>query len=97
MTLDLLLTEIAEAGFLVNNLFQRDDGSWQANLRTTTHHCEFAIGSTATEALSLCIDLIETAEPFDIQPATFSIETKQSIESILSNLLPKKQPFDRRM
>jgi hypothetical protein len=61
MTLDDLIAEIAERGWLVSNLFQLASGLWQANLRTESHHTEFGIGTSAIDALTTAIDLIETA------------------------------------
>lgn len=60
--LETLLEEIAERGWLVSNLFQRDDGTWQANLRTPTHHTDYGKGPTPVLALSLAIEAIESAE-----------------------------------
>ena len=45
-TLETVLAEILERGWLVNNLFQLSDGSWQANLRTNLLATEFAYGAT---------------------------------------------------
>lgn len=89
MTLSSLLTEIAERGWLVNNLFQRDSGLWQANLRTQTHACEFAIGTTMEEALSLCLDKLERIVPLINQTCEYSLEPAKDISLILANLRPK--------
>ena len=89
MTLSSLLTEIAERGWLVNNLFQRDSGLWQANLRTATHACEFAIGTTMEEALSLCLDKLERTVPLIQQTCEYSLEPAKDISLILANLRPK--------
>lgn len=61
--LETLLDEIAERGWLLSNLFQLDNGTWQANLRTPTHHTDWGRGPTPSIALSLAIDAIESAEP----------------------------------
>lgn len=61
MTLTDLLDEIADRGWLVSNLFQLSNGSWQANLRTSTHHTEFGRGPSPELALSLAIEAIEDA------------------------------------
>ena len=90
MTLSSLLTEIAERGWLVNNLFQLDVGGlWQANLRTATHACEFAIGTTMEEALSLCLDKLERTVPLIQQTCEYSLEPAKDISLILANLRPK--------
>lgn len=62
-----LITSANSSGFLISNLFQLSDGSWQANLRTETYVTEFGRGFTPEEALSDAIDRIETKLPF-VQP-----------------------------
>jgi len=52
-TLEELIAYCEDEGFRLNNLFQLDDGSWQANLRSddeNTFH-EFGQGPTHREAL----------------------------------------------
>lgn len=64
MTLDEAFLEINDNGWLVNNLYQRDDGSWRANLRQAdgagNWFNDFGEGSTPLEALlatmAKCID-----------------------------------------
>ena len=51
MTLSHLLSTLPNQGLLLNNLFQRDDGLWQANLRTSSQATEFGLGSTPEEAI----------------------------------------------
>ena len=90
MTLPALLSEIAERGWLVSNLFQLDVGGlWQANLRTQTHACEFAIGTSMEEALSLCLDKLERTVPLINQTCDYSLEPAKDISLILANLRPK--------
>ena len=51
-----ILADIAAAGWLVNNLFQRTDRSWQANLyRPGTGGRDFGRGGTPEAALADCI------------------------------------------
>lgn len=83
-----LLAEIADRGWLVNNLFQNASGLWQANLRTATHHTDYAIGLTAADALSLAIDAIETAEEFESRPILSSIESRVNISDLIAKLQP---------
>ena len=56
-TLEELIEEIGNAGFWINNLFQLEDSSWRANIKTMTpigtRYFEFANGATAREALEL--------------------------------------------
>lgn len=61
MTLESLLTEISERGWKLNNLFQRDNGQWQANIRRDNFITEFGFANTPSEAISITIDKIETA------------------------------------
>ncbi len=56
-----LLAEIADAGWLLSNLFQLDSGLWQANLRNATHHTDYGLGFTPAEALEAAIDAMATA------------------------------------
>lgn len=55
MSIYTLFAEIRDRGLLVNNLFQLDDGTWQANLRTLDDCTEFGLGATPDEALSACL------------------------------------------
>lgn len=58
MTTDELLLSAGEVGLRVSNLFQRDDGQWQANLREVApnekneHAHEFGLGPTPNAALT---------------------------------------------
>jgi hypothetical protein len=88
MTIEDLLDEIADRGWLVNNLFQRADGSWQANLRTATHHTDWGVADSPAIALSLAIDAIETAEEFESRPIISSVESRANISDLISRLQP---------
>lgn len=70
-SLDRTLALIAANGFLVSNLFQRDDGQWQANIRTATHATEFGLGDSPAEALT--DSLVKHRVPLAAIPALFSI------------------------
>jgi len=56
-TLDVLVDYVRDKGFQINNLFELDDGRWQANLRCTERDTgkekfyEFGHGATHKEAL----------------------------------------------
>lgn len=96
--IDPLLTECAERGWLLNNLFQLDNGTWQCNLRTATHFTAYGRGFDATMALGAAMDCIENAQEFTEEPTCVN----QSIE-ILPNKLdlsflhrPKANPFQGR-
>ena len=96
-TLETVLAEILERGWLVNNLFQLSDGSWQANLRTNLLATEFANGATPLEALALCIDKLECTVPLINQSSSYSISTEAppALGNILSKFKP--QPIVRRI
>lgn len=49
---DELLAALPDVGLRLNNLFQRDDGAWQANLRDDKDTTEFGLGATPAEALT---------------------------------------------
>jgi hypothetical protein len=99
MTIDTLLTEISERGWLLNNLFQFDNGDWLANLRTDTHYTQYGRGRTPLEALSLAIDAIETAKEFQTKTVTYSIDKTPStdLSSILAKLQKPTEPIKRRI
>lgn len=77
-----LLTEIADRGWLLSNLFQLDSGLWQANLRTATHHTGWGQGLSPELALSAAIDLIAEA-----------IETDQPAPTCGRAALPSHEPM----
>lgn len=52
-------SDIAAMGLFVNNLFQRHDGKWQANLRDSSECYEFGRGESPMLALN---DAIEKAK-----------------------------------
>ena len=92
-SIETTLTEIADRGWLLNNFFQLDSGLWQANLRSATHHTNFAQAESPSEALALCIDLIETA----IEPEIKSVEVFTGDLPKLDLLAKFRQPVDRRI
>jgi hypothetical protein len=83
-----LLAEITDRGWLVNNLFQRADGLWQANLRSATHHTDWGVALTPADALSIAMNLIDTAEETETRPILSSEESRQSIADIIAKLQP---------
>jgi len=83
-SIETLLTEILDRGWRLTNLFQLDDGRWQANLRTDTYVTEFARAPTPLLALSLAIDAIETATPLPAdEPAVMCEAPGFSLRSLL--------------
>jgi len=53
-TISDLITEINAFGLKVNNLFQRTDDVWQANIREGEVYFQFGYGQTPEEALAVC-------------------------------------------
>lgn len=62
MTLEELLAEISESGWMVNNLFQLDNGRWQANLRKGQWFTDYGKGDTPHKALNMAMDKLGSAE-----------------------------------
>jgi hypothetical protein len=59
MTIEALFAEATARRLRINNLFERNDGIWQANTRTDdpVAHCyEFGLGATPQEALRAALD-----------------------------------------
>lgn len=94
MTIEDLLTEIVEHGWRLNNLFQRSDGIYQANLRRQVEAghwvTDFAIGPTAESALTSCVDKIESAEFIGVRKAepTAYVPSARSLVDVLGLLKP---------
>lgn len=57
MTLEELIAKVDAAGFRVANLFQLEDGGWQANVYMPEHRYEFAKGENAVAALREAVAL----------------------------------------
>lgn len=97
-SLESLISELRDRGWRVNNLFELDDGSWQANLRTNLLATEFAYGDSPLEALALCIDKLERTVPLIAQSSqsySISTEAPPALGNILSKFKP--QPIVRRI
>lgn len=67
MTLDEAITHLNTRGFLVHNLYQREDGCWRASLRQLegdgSWFPDFAEGDTILEALLEAIARVIDREP----------------------------------
>jgi len=96
-TTDDLFAAIAEAGFLVNNLFQCNTRQWQANLRSPAGFTEFGLGRTPAEALDECLHRISALIPDQPRPApSFTIEQRQSLRTLLGIGATTTAPIRRR-
>ena len=54
-TLDRFISQIADAGLRVNNLFQLQNGQWQANVMRPPEFYEYGTGSTPEDAIETAI------------------------------------------
>jgi hypothetical protein len=106
LSVDSLLMEIAERGWMVNNLFQRDDSTWQANLRTSTHFTHFGVGTTALEALAEAIAVMDDAQLLPKKESVAWSTVSGSMEesrttargqSLLAALGLARKPINRRI
>lgn len=79
-----LLAEIADAGWLLSNLFQLDSGLWQANLRSATHCTDYGRGFTPAEALEAAIDQMASASETTKPTQSYSIA-----QPALATLFPR--------
>lgn len=101
--IDDLLTEIAEAGWLVSNLYQLDGGLWRVNLRrpdTDGDYCtDWFEAPTLAEALAECMAKLHEAEWFANTQTTVSAAPKSETPSLLQALgfKSKAQPVLRRL
>lgn len=88
MSFDSLLAEAAECGYLVNNLYQLDSGTWRCNLRRGDNFTDVATATTACGALHEALNLLDTAEPSQLGTGSASIEATKSLASILTKYIP---------
>ena len=100
MTLTDLFDEVCERGWRISNLFQLDNGLWQANLRTSTHHTDFGRGPTPEIALQFALDAIADATESEQQVVLVNNDplTKMTLADIIANLRKSKPPlFTRKL
>lgn len=101
--IDDLLTEIAEAGWLISNLYQYDHDLWRVNLRRPDadgDYCtDWAEAPTLVEALAECMSKLHEAEWFPNHQPTATAEPKAPTRSFLQALgfKSKVQPVLRRL
>lgn len=62
MTLEELIQEVTRQGLRINNLFQLDNGRWQANVTDGTKYWEFGRGDTAIAALEAALHISSTED-----------------------------------
>lgn len=63
MTVDELIAEVNNRHLRLNNLFQLENGRWQANITDGARFWEFGRGDTAVEALLAALHVAATTEP----------------------------------
>lgn len=93
MPLSQLIADANAEGWLINNLFQLDDGSWQANLRSATHITAFGVGPDPTTALtSAMFTIAEAQQRVTPAPPAWSLaQPAPDLASILN--LPKPKTY----
>lgn len=101
--IDSALADIADLGYLVNNLFQLSDGSWQCNLRrgnigSRYYTTAFAVGSTCAEALEAATHTLSTEIEHSAPPACASIDSTPilDLDTILAAIQPARITILRR-
>jgi hypothetical protein len=102
-----LFNEIAARGWLVDNLFQVEDGSWKCTLRVKPKFedsrkfltTSIAYGVSLTDVLTLAIDNITTAkEPPTMEILSSMGKTDIDLRAQLSHLIkPKLKGLARRV
>jgi hypothetical protein len=80
-SLPAILAEVSAQGWLVNNLFQLDDGSWRADLRDATRFTRFGNGPTPSAALDAALD----AMTFDRPPSAIATWAPSAIHLAIAN------------
>lgn len=76
--LDDLFTEISDSGWMLNNCYQREDGSYRVNLRRPDpdnlgdYFTDWAEAPTLAEALAECMAKLHEAEFTPNRPVTFA-------------------------
>lgn len=99
-----LLDEIASFGYLFNNCYQLDDGSWRVNLRRPDPDggdwfTDWAEEATFDLALETCMSKLSYAEFVESKSSKFVEAPKEVGKGLLAKLglLKKEQPFERRV
>ena len=68
MQIEPILSEIEDAGLRVCNLFQLEDGVWQANLYDDEQAWNFGRGNTPSEALTSALKNAQTTSGTRLTP-----------------------------
>jgi hypothetical protein len=88
-----LLDEIADRGWFLNNLFQRNDGSWRCNLRDYTVATGWGQGHSSTVAIEAAMASSERYE-LVANVAPEGLGSPFDPPSLLS-LLPQRKVYRR--
>ena len=88
MTLDDAFASIADLGFLVNNCYQLDDGSWRVSLRRPVFGGDYLTGFGEGDDLQTALELAEA----QIGEAEFHAE-----RAVSASIAPSPEPSARRL
>lgn len=87
---DTLFSELSDSGWLLNNLYQLDDGSWRCNLRRPDglgdYFTDWAEGPTLEAALASAMGKFASAEYIEAHAITFAIDKSKPVNPLLSLL-----------
>lgn len=104
MTLDEIIQEIAQQGWLFNNCYQYDAGLWRINLRRPDAnggwYTDWVEAPTLKDGLELCMEKLAEAEYVEDRAQSHSIDTSTpTTRSFLEGLglLKPKAPLVRRI
>ncbi len=78
MQIEPILQEIEDAGLKVLNLFQIEDGIWQANLYDNEKAWTFGRGESPSVALSIALENTRTTKGINL--------TSEAVDALFDNL-----------
>lgn len=94
-----LIDRLNSTGWLVNNLYQTNDGQWRANLRNSSHCTAYGTGDTPSEALEAAM-LEATWVPIRENPIQFVFMHNREAalrRECLASVLGLTRPITRRV
>lgn len=82
MTLESIIYKINLEGFRVLNLFQRKDGSWQANLCNDEKCWEFGVAGSPKVALQIAFESVNNTPGFKLSHGLKHYTTESLLDSL---------------